>query len=74
MKLRQRKNKMFPRWVGVSVEGKTVKRFHTLTSAKQFVHVLRRLKYSDEEWEEHQRSLDFLKWLEEMKKEQGVKR
>ena len=74
MKLRRRKNKMFPWWVGVSVEGKTVKRFHTFASATRFVDVMRRLKYSDEEWEQHQRSLDFLKWLEETKKEQRSRR
>lgn len=73
MKLRQRKNMVFT-GVSVSVEGRIVKKFHTLASAKQFVHALRRLKYSDEEWEEHQRNLDFLKWLNEQEAKKGAKR
>lgn len=69
MKLRKRKAwSQSPRTYKVTHQGKLIRRFYTLASARRFADVADRLRMGEAEWEEHQKELAreeaMQKWLQ----------
>lgn len=65
LKMRKRKGWAYCGNIAVVHEGKTIKKFRTLVSARQFANVMHRLRYTDEQWEAYERHMVWLQGMRE---------
>lgn len=73
MKMRQRRDLVYWALVDVHMRGKSIKTFHTRVSAMRFAEVMNRMQFTDEEWEERQARLEWLKqWSEQTTNKKGT--
>ncbi len=73
MKMRQRRDLVHWGWIDVGMRGKSLKKFHTRVSAMRFAEVMNRMQFTDEEWEERQARLAWLKkWSEDLADKKGT--